>query len=248
VALREDGSVWAWGDNTDGQLGDGSTVLFNSTPVRVDRHVAGATAVAAGHTHSVALGADKTVWTWGANSSGELGDGTAGPGAHVPVHLGLTGVTQITAGVHNSLAVLSDGTLWAWGENSHGQQGNGTINTSARTPTQVPGLTGVVQASANFFTVLAIASPPPTAPPTTPPPPVPQPVAVPNLIGQAQNQAGSILQSANLVLGITGTRPDDRSCNHLFDVVGQDPAAGTLVAPGSSVNITIAVAPDLPCF
>ncbi len=106
-----------------------------------------APAVAAGVGHTVALRGDGTVWAWGDNSSGQLGDGTYTQ-RDVPVQVpGLTSVTALAAGRNHTVALRSDGTVWAWGSNSSGQLGNGT--TSERlTPTRVPGLTSVTALAA----------------------------------------------------------------------------------------------------
>ena len=151
VALKSDGTAWAWGYNNNGQLGDGTTTS-RSTPVRV-LGLSGVTAIAAGQYHTVALASDGTVWAWGNNVSGQLGDGTTtqrttpvqvrGPGG-----IGyLAGVTAIAGGGYHTVALGSDSTVWAWGNNYSGQLGDGT-NTNRSTPVQVSGLTGVVTAIA----------------------------------------------------------------------------------------------------
>ena len=74
MAARSDGTVWAWGDNRVGELGDGTTT-DRLAPVQVTG-LTGVTQVAAGCTHSLALRSDGTVWAWGANGAGQLGRGT----------------------------------------------------------------------------------------------------------------------------------------------------------------------------
>ena len=92
--------------------------------------------------HSLALKSDGTVWAWGYNNYGQLGDGTT-TDRHTPVSVsGLTGVTAIAGGYGHSLALKSDGTVWAWGYNSYGQLGDGTT-TDRHTPVDVSGLSGV---------------------------------------------------------------------------------------------------------
>ena len=155
LAVRNDGTVWAWGNNGLGQLGDGTTTQ-RLTPIQVSG-LTGISAVAAGGEKpivrvclgcpiisiggpfSVALRNDGTVWTWGANRFGQLGDGTTTQRL-TPVQVsGLTGVTAIAAGFAHVLALRSDGTVWAWGNNDFGQLGDGTI-TTRHTPVQVLGL------------------------------------------------------------------------------------------------------------
>ncbi|MCK4261195.1 MAG: hypothetical protein KAX49_19630 [Halanaerobiales bacterium] len=74
IALKSDGTVWTWGYNWSGQLGDG-TISHKTTPVQVS-NLSDITAIAAGDSHTIALKSDGTVWTWGHNYYGQLGDGT----------------------------------------------------------------------------------------------------------------------------------------------------------------------------
>ena len=84
------------------------------------------TAIAAGEVHSLALKSDGTVWAWGNNYYGQLGDGTT-TDRYTPVQVqGLSSVVAVAADISHSLAVKSDGTVWAWGKNDHGQLGDGT--------------------------------------------------------------------------------------------------------------------------
>ncbi len=126
VALTSDGAVWTWGANADGQLGDGTTTL-RSTPTRVTA-LDGVTivAVAAGAFHTLAVAADGTVYAWGRNTTGQLGDGSTTPRL-VPVTVpGLSGVTALAAGERHTLALKGNGSVWAWGDNASAQLGDGT--------------------------------------------------------------------------------------------------------------------------
>jgi len=153
LALRADGTVWAWGWNDQGQLGDG-TDTDRHTPVRV-RGLTDVVAVAAGRAHSLALRADGTVWAWGSNEDGELGDGTD-TDRHTPVKVpGLSDVVAVAARDWHSLALRADGTVWAWGNNRFGQLGDGT-DTDRHTPVKVPGLTDVVAVAAGEYHSLAL--------------------------------------------------------------------------------------------
>ncbi len=150
------GQAWAVGNNTSGELGDGTT-----TPRSVPGKVLGlsrVTAIDAGSTHSLALRADGTIWAWGDNWTGQLGDGTT-DSRPTPVRVaGLSSVTAIAAGVVHSLALRADGTVWAWGYNGHGQIGDGTMIMTRTTPVRVAGLSGVkaiFAGSYNGFAVLA---------------------------------------------------------------------------------------------
>ena len=147
VALKNDGTVLAWGLNSYGQLGDG-TSTDSHTPVQVSG-LTGITAISAGESHTVALKNDGTFWAWGRNYYGQLGDGTT-TNRNTPVQIsGLTRITAISAGVFNTVALKNDGTVWAWGLNSSGQLGDGTT-TDSYTPVQVSGLTGVTSIAVGF--------------------------------------------------------------------------------------------------
>ncbi|HEX2131193.1 MAG TPA: hypothetical protein VHH15_06495 [Actinophytocola sp.] len=142
-ALREDGTVWAWGQNVFGQLGgDWSAIGWSAVPAPVPG-LTDVTAIAAGAYHALALRADGTVWAWGVNHEGGLGNGSVG-GSDTPVRVsGLTGVTAIAAGDHGGYALRSDGTVWAWGSNANGALGDASLAEYALTPVRVSGLTGV---------------------------------------------------------------------------------------------------------
>ncbi|GAA3107733.1 S8 family serine peptidase [Streptosporangium carneum] len=135
------GNVWAWGDNSQGQLGIGNTTT-KKVPVRIPT-LTGVSAVSAGNGFSVALKLDGTVWAWGDNSQGQLGNGTV-VDSSVPVQVtGITNAVGVSAGAGHVLAVLSNGTVKAWGDNSQRQLGYGTTGADSSTATVVPGLTGV---------------------------------------------------------------------------------------------------------
>lgn len=146
-ALKEDGTVWAWGYNNYGQLGDGTNENRN-TPVQV-KDLTGVVAVSSEEYHTAALKEDGTVWAWGVNGFGQLGDGTT-ENRSTPVQVkGLTGVVAISVGNRHTVALKEDGTVWAWGANQYGWLGDGTTEDRS-TPVQVKGLTGVVAISSGF--------------------------------------------------------------------------------------------------
>lgn len=123
VALDEDGEVWAWGDNTYGQLGNG-TMQDAEIPSQV-ANLTNVVAIAAGRNHTVAVRSDGTVWAWGDNTHGQLGTSVI-QNAAVPSQIaGLTNVAAVAAGRGHSVALRSDGTVWTWGDNTHGQLGVG---------------------------------------------------------------------------------------------------------------------------
>ncbi len=137
VAVKADGTLWAWGANGAGQLGDGTSAQASkrTTPVRISADTTW-TSVAAGHLHSAAVKADGTLWTWGANLSGQLGeplaiglpdDGTTGRFRTTPKRIGTaTDWASVTAHFDHTLGLRRTGTLWAWGANEHGELGHGT--------------------------------------------------------------------------------------------------------------------------
>jgi alpha-tubulin suppressor-like RCC1 family protein len=141
-ALRDDGTLLAWGNNSSGQLGIGTTTI-QRTPVKV-AGLAGVIAAAAGANHSIALSADGSVWAWGDNSSGQLGIGSiVGQLSPVQVRTSATAVLpaaiSIAAGGNSSYAVTADGAVWAWGTNSSAQLGIAST-TNRVFPVQVHGV------------------------------------------------------------------------------------------------------------
>jgi len=153
VALKSDGTVWAWGYNVHGQLGDGTTANRHS-PVQVPG-LTGVSAVATGGWHTVALKNNGTVWAWGYNANGQVADGTTSD-RHSPVQVpSLSGVSAIVSEEDTILALKNDGTVWAWGRNDFGQLGDGTTS-DRHSPVQVPGLSGVSAISGGGFHTLAL--------------------------------------------------------------------------------------------
>lgn len=145
VGVVSDGSVWAWGDNGRGQLGDGTTD-DSTVPVPVTG-LPETASVAAGAYHNLAVAPTGTVHAWGYNAFGQLGDGTTDDSSTPVAVSGVDDAVAVAAGNYHSLAVAADGTVWAWGNNSAGQLGVDTTTTTA-TPVQVDGLTDVVQVAA----------------------------------------------------------------------------------------------------
>lgn len=126
LALRTDGTLWAWGDNSFGQLGDGSLITRN-VPGKIGTG-SNWTAVSAGFYHTVALKSDGTLWAWGDNTKGQLGDDSGEFMLPAPVRLGTdSDWAAVAAGDFHTLALKTDGSLWAWGENTSGQVGDGSI-------------------------------------------------------------------------------------------------------------------------
>ncbi len=152
-ALKGDGSLWAWGRNDEGQLGDGSnTDRIVPAPI-----AAGCTwkMISAGDSYTAGIMEDGSLWAWGLNSDGQLGDGTT-DNSNVPVRI-RTGNnwSLVSAGINHTLAVKTDGTLWAWGSNNLGQLG--LVNANDNTiPQQVGKDSDWAKAGAGMFYSIAI--------------------------------------------------------------------------------------------
>lgn len=146
LALCADGTLASWGDNSVGQLGDGSTKVNSIEPLDITRKGALAArtvvAIRAGARHALALCSDGRVVAWGANESGQHGNGTT-QGSNLPVLVNASGallgktVKSILAGGKHSLALFTDGGIAAWGANLSGQLGNNST-VSSNVPVIVP--------------------------------------------------------------------------------------------------------------
>jgi alpha-tubulin suppressor-like RCC1 family protein len=161
LALKQDGSLWAWGDNSHGQLGNTQNTtggLASARPVSITAITGKIVAIAAGGSHSLALTEDGTVWGWGYNEFGQLGDGT-GTTRFTPAPSVLKGVVDIAAGLDHSVAIVADpfpgGTRYAWamGYNYYGQLGNNSVTTSS-VPVQVVYSSGVPMIAVQQITAI----------------------------------------------------------------------------------------------
>ena len=153
VAIKTDGSLWGWGFNGTGALGDGTYVSKNA-PTQIGT-ANNWLSISAGEAHSVAIKTDGSLWTWGENYWGELGDGT-NIDKNVPVQIGTANDWQsISAGEHHVAAIKTNGTLWTWGKNSSGQLGDGS-NNDENVPTQIGTAVNWKSVSAGSEITLAI--------------------------------------------------------------------------------------------
>ena len=155
-AIKTDGTLWTWGGNGYGQLGD-NTIIRKSSPVQT---IAGGTnwkQVACGVYHTSAIKTDGTLWTWGYNIVGELGDNTiVNKSSPVQTISGGTNWKQVSAGNQHTTAIKTDGTLWTWGYNGVGNLGDNTqISKSSPVQTIASG-TNWKQVSCGFYHTTAI--------------------------------------------------------------------------------------------
>jgi alpha-tubulin suppressor-like RCC1 family protein len=192
-ALRSDGVLFAWGEISDGLLGNGGPSGDITRAVSVPGP-AGVTQVAVdGVDASDVLeiaGPSHAVWAWGPNYSGEVGNGTDGVPVTSPVQLSLTGAVQVSTGIYNSAAVLNDGSLWVWGKNNKGELGLGARTADVVTPRLVTYLSPVSQVSLGTEgNGLAIASASSSY------------VAVPDVRGDDLATATTVLERARLRVG-----------------------------------------------
>ncbi|MCP4345742.1 MAG: choice-of-anchor D domain-containing protein [Desulfobacterales bacterium] len=153
LVIRDDGTVWTWGFNYYGQLGDGT-----NENKEISLQVPGLENIIAldGNGYfSIALRNDGTVWSWGRNYTGQLGDGTLND-KNSPVTVpGLNNVIAIAAGANHAAVLINDGTVRAWGSNRYGQLGNGTT-ANKTAPVQASGLNNVtaIAAGGNYTVAL----------------------------------------------------------------------------------------------
>ena len=140
-AVLMDGSVRCWGDNSGGQIGDG-TGMGRSAPTTV-LDLTGATSIAAGQAHTCAIVSDRTVRCWGFNLTGQLGDNSTTTRTRAVAVPGLSDVTALEAGTGHTCALTGAGRVFCWGSNGDGRIGDGSSATERRVPTAVLDLTGV---------------------------------------------------------------------------------------------------------
>ncbi|MBN1190057.1 MAG: Ig-like domain repeat protein [Dehalococcoidales bacterium] len=172
LVLKTDGTVWAWGYNSDGQLGIDSKSQQTS-PVQVlggeqgGEFLTNIKDIAAGNAFSMALAKDGSVYTWGEYSSGQLGIGSVSTEKTTPVKVDngeqsgtdyLSGIEAIAAGYDFCLAVVSDGKIYAWGNNKYGALGNGDTSSTEKTPVKVDTITDAAAVAAGQYHSLAVTN------------------------------------------------------------------------------------------
>jgi alpha-tubulin suppressor-like RCC1 family protein len=148
LGVRQNGTAWAWGYNGSGQLGDNSTVN-KSAPVSVVGGFTDWCQVSAGSNHSLGVRTGGTLYAWGCNGQGRLGDNTTDrKSSPVSVVGGFTDWCQVSAGGEQSLAVRQNGTAWSWGSGFCGQLGDNTFTAKSSPVSVVGGFTDWCQVSA----------------------------------------------------------------------------------------------------
>ncbi|MEA1892087.1 MAG: Ig-like domain-containing protein [Campylobacterota bacterium] len=135
IALKNDGTMWGWGNNEFGQIGN-ARYKERRVPVQEDTNASDWKIISAGSSHSVAIKEDGTLWSWGKNDSGELGDGTNDSSVVQTQEATASSWSSVSAGYNHTVAIKEDGTLWAWGDNYYGQVGDDTTQ-NTNTPLQI---------------------------------------------------------------------------------------------------------------
>jgi len=153
-AVTKDGSLWAWGDNRYGELGNGTEGIHAWSPRKALLN--DVKEVSGGSYFAVALKRDGTVWTWGMNDAGRLGIGRSSePVVSVPRSIALDGVVSVSAAGSGGFAIREDGTVWTWGDNFGGVLGFPERNILPK-PVQIPGLRDIAKIASDAFYTLAV--------------------------------------------------------------------------------------------
>lgn len=156
AAIKADGTLWTWGWNLYGQLGDNS-VANKSSPVQTIGTAATWKQVSAGTTQTSAVKTDGTLWSWGYNLNGQLGDNsvTSRSSPVQTISLG-TDWLVVSSGDSHTVAIKTDGSLWTWGRNSESQLGDGTTVQKSSPVQTVSGGTNWKQISCGLYHSLAL--------------------------------------------------------------------------------------------
>jgi alpha-tubulin suppressor-like RCC1 family protein len=135
LAIAQNGSLWAWGDNLYGALGDGTTINKN-IPTQIGNDT-NWSKISAGQEFSFAIKTDGTLWAWGLNNYSVLGNNSASP-LYIPTQIGTaTNWKEVSAGTYAVVAIKTDGTLWAWGSNSYQELVSTVFSNIIPVPTQI---------------------------------------------------------------------------------------------------------------
>jgi len=157
AAIKTDGTLWTWGRNSYGQLGNNTTSTDRRTPVTTFAGGTNWKQVAGGYGHTAAIKTDGTLWTWGSGGNGRLGDNTTTQRI-IPIttFAGGTNWKQVACGNDHTAAIKTDGTLWTWGANAFGTLGDNTTTTRFTPVTTFAGGTNWKQVAGAFYHTAAI--------------------------------------------------------------------------------------------
>ena len=155
IAYKNDGSLWSWGDNGSGQLGQDDTT-DRSTPTQIGAGIDWSVHLSAGEEHTAVIKSDGSLWTWGNNYDGQLGDNTKVDKIE-PIEVNSSTWLEISSGLLHTVAIRDDGTLWAWGDNSYGQLGHSGSVYDSEVPLQEASMDSTwVKVSAGNYNTVAI--------------------------------------------------------------------------------------------
>jgi len=147
LAIRNNGTLYSWGENDFGELGL-NDIITRSTPILLTTTGRTWSDISVGEFFSSAVGNDGTLWTWGLNNCGQLGDdSTVNKSSPVSVIGGFTDWCQVSAGCQHTAAVRTNGTLWTWGSGNCGQLGDGTVDSKSSPVSVIGGFTDWCQVS-----------------------------------------------------------------------------------------------------
>lgn len=148
-AIKTNGTLWMWGQNESGQVGDSSTAN-RSSPVQIGTFTDW-THISLGFSHSLARRSGGTIWTWGEGTGGLLGQVSNTTDRSSPVQIGTLAIwSDVSAGRLHNLALRTDSTLWAWGDGAYGKLGQVSTNASRSSPVQITGTTWTKIAAARY--------------------------------------------------------------------------------------------------
>ncbi|MFJ4267030.1 RCC1 domain-containing protein [Paenarthrobacter nicotinovorans] len=155
-ALKNDGTIWSWGSNRYGSLGRPTATNFSTTPAPLP-DLSNVKSLTANIHSAYAIRNDGTLWTWGLNNHGQLGNGTTWDNSAPARVMGLSNVLSVQASYFSVSALTADGSVWTWGDNAYGQVGNGAT-TVVTNPYRVPGLPEVTAVQTRFYSNYAVGA------------------------------------------------------------------------------------------
>jgi alpha-tubulin suppressor-like RCC1 family protein len=157
TAIKTNGTLWSWGSNDSGQIGDNTQNNFRSTPRQEITSSTNWKQVSTAFYHTAAIKTDGTLWCWGANSYGQIGDNTIAVRSTPRQEItSSTNWKQVSASTYHTAALKTDGTLWCWGRNSFGQLGDNTLASRSTPRQEITSSTNWKQVSAGGYNTTGI--------------------------------------------------------------------------------------------